>query len=84
MKPALCLSISGDFESSGKLSETLDTLSLISFAAASKSILVSNSILILLLPFSDVESIFFTPSAPPITSSIISVISLDITSALAP
>ena len=71
VKPSLCLSISGASASSGRLSETLLTLSLISFVAASRSIDVSNSILIVLLPFSDIESIFLTPSAPPITSSII-------------
>ena len=84
VNPALCFNISGGFESSGRLSDTLETLSLISFAAESKSISVSNSILIVLLPFSDVESMCLMPSAPPITSSIISVISLDMTSALAP
>ena len=45
---------------------------------------VSNSILIVAIPFSDVESIFFIPYAPPITSSIISTISLEIISAEAP
>ena len=38
-------------------------------AASSRSMLVSNSTFIVLLPFSDLESIFFIPSAPPITSS---------------
>ena len=84
VKPALCFNISGALESSGKLSETLLTLSLISFAAASRSIDVSNSILIVPLPFSEIESIFFIPSAPPITSSNISTISLEIISAEAP
>ena len=41
----------------------------IKLAASSKSISVSNSMFILLFPFSDDESIFFIPSAPPITSS---------------
>ena len=84
VKPALCLSISGASASPGRLSDTLLTLSLISFVAASRSIEVSNSILIVALPFSEVESIFFIPSAPPITSSNISTISLDIISAEAP
>ena len=84
VKPALCLSISGESESSGRLSLTLLTLSLISFVAASRSIEVLNSILIVALPFSEVESIFFMPSAPPITSSNISTISLEIISAEAP
>jgi len=74
VKPALCLSISGASASSGKLSVTLLTLSLISLVAASRLMEVSNSILIVALPFSEVESIFFIPSAPPITSSIISTI----------
>ena len=55
-----------------------------SLVAASRSIEVSNSIFIVALPFSDVESIFFIPSAPPITSSIISTISLETISAEAP
>ena len=55
-----------------------------SFVAASKSIELSNSIFIVALPFSEVESIFFIPSAPPITSSIISTISLETISADAP
>ena len=84
VKPALCLSISGALASSGKLSATLPTLSLISFAAESKLMSVSNSTLIVLLPFSEVESIFLIPSAPPITSSIISTISLETISAEAP
>ena len=71
MKPAACFKICGALDSSGKLSTILATLSLISFAAESKSIYVSNSIFIVLLPFSEIESIFLTPSAPPITSSII-------------
>ena len=70
MNPAACLSICGGSDSEGKRLTTLATLSLISFAASSKSISVSNSILIVLFPFSDFESIFFIPSAPPITSSI--------------
>ena len=53
----------------GKLSIILATLSRISFAALSRSISVSNITLIVLLPFSDLDSIFFIPSAPPITSS---------------
>ena len=84
VNPALCLSISGASASSGRLSVTLLTLSLISFVAESRSIEVSNSILIVPLPFSEVESMFFIPSAPPITSSIISTISLEIISAEAP
>ena len=36
------------------------------------------------LPFSEIESIFFIPSAPPITSSNISTISLEIISGDAP
>ena len=84
VKPALCLSISGASASSGRLSVTLLTLSLMSLVAASRSIEVSNSIFIVALPFSDVESIFFIPSAPPITSSIISTISLETISAEAP
>ena len=84
VKPALCLSISGELESSGRLSLTLLTLSLISFVAASRSIEVSNSIFIVSLQFYEVESIFFIPSAPPITSSIISTISLEIISDEAP
>ena len=69
VNPAACFKILGGSDSDGSLSTTLATLSLISFAALSKSISVSNSILILLFPFSEVESIFFIPSAPPITSS---------------
>ena len=69
VNPAARFNIWGGSDSSGKLSTTLATLSLISFAALSKSILVSNSTLIILLPFSDLESIFLIPSAPPITSS---------------
>ena len=39
---------------------------------------MSNSIFIVLFPFSDFESIFLTPSAPPITSSITCVTSSSI------
>ena len=67
--PADCLRIFGESDSDGSLLTTLATLSLISFAASSKSIEVSNSIFIVLFPFSDFESIFLIPSAPPITSS---------------
>lgn len=67
--PADCLRIFGGSDSDGSLFTTLATLSLISFAASSKSIAVSNSILMVLFPFSDFESIFLIPSAPPITSS---------------
>jgi len=70
VKPAACFNICGGSASEGRLSTTLATLSLISFAASSSSISVSNSMLILLLPFSDLESIFLIPSAPPMTSSI--------------
>ena len=69
VKPAALLRIWGGSDSVGRLSTTLATLSLISLAALSKLILVSNSTLIVLLPFSDLESIFLIPSAPPITSS---------------
>ena len=69
VKPAACLSICGGSDSEGKLSTTLATLSLISLAALSKLILVSNSTFMVLLPFEDLESIFLIPSAPPITSS---------------
>ena len=69
-KPADCLSICGASASLGKLSTTLATLSLMSFAALSRSMSVLNSTLIELEPFSDLESIFLIPSAPPITSSI--------------
>ena len=69
VKPAALLRICGGSDSDGRLSTTLATLSLMSLAALSKSILVSNSTLIVLLPFSDLESIFLIPSAPPITSS---------------
>ena len=70
VNPAACFSIWGGLDSDGKASTTLATLSLISFAASSKSISVSNSILIVLFPFSDFESMFLIPSAPPMTSSI--------------
>ena len=43
----------------------LAILSLISLAASSISILVKNSILIVLLPTSDIVSIDLIPSAPP-------------------
>ena len=78
VNPAALFKICGGSDSDGKLSTTLATLSLISFAALSKSILVSNSIFIVLFPFSDFESIFLTPSAPPITSSITCVTSSSI------
>ena len=69
VKPAALFNIWGGLASDGKLSTTLATRSRISLAALSKSILVSNSTLIVLLPFSDLESMFLIPSAPPITSS---------------
>ena len=69
VKPAACFKILGGSDSDGSLSTTLATLSLISLAASSKSTSVSNSMFILLFPFSDVESIFLIPSAPPMTSS---------------
>ena len=78
MNPAACFKICGALASSGKLSTIRETLSRISFAAESKSIPVSNSMFIVLLPFSDEESMFLIPSAPPITSSIICVISWSI------
>jgi hypothetical protein len=68
VKPAACFNICGASASEGRLSTILATLSLISFAASSSSISVSNSMLILLLPFSDLESIFFITYAPPITT----------------
>ena len=68
VNPADCFKICGASASVGRLSTTLETLSLISLAASSRSIFVLNSTLILLLPFRDVESIFLIPSAPPITS----------------
>ena len=68
--PADCLSIWGASASLGNLSTTLATLSLISLAALSRLMSVLNSTFIELLPFSDVELIFFIPSTPPITSSI--------------
>ena len=69
--PAACFKIWGAFASSGNASTILATFSRTSLAAASRSIEVSNSILIVLLPFSETESMFFIPSTPPITSSII-------------
>ena len=69
VNPAACFKICGGSDSVGKLSIILATLSRISFAALSRSISVSNITLIVLLPFSDLDSIFFIPSAPPITSS---------------
>jgi hypothetical protein len=42
VKPAACFKICGGFASLGKLSATRATLSLISFAASSKSISVLN------------------------------------------
>ena len=69
VKPAACFKILGGSDSDGSLSTTLATLSLISLAALSKSTSVSNSMFILLFPFSDDESIFLIPSAPPMTSS---------------
>ena len=71
VNPAACFKISGAFESSGKLSTTRLTLSRTSLAAESKSISVSNSIRMVLLPFSEVESMLLMPSAPPTTSSMI-------------
>ena len=70
VNPAALFNICGGSDSLGRLSTTLATLSLISLAALSRSILVSNYIFIVLLPFSEFESIFLIPSAPPITSSI--------------
>ena len=70
--------ISGALLSSGRLSIILATLSLISFAASSTSILVKNSILIVLLPISESVSIDLIPSAPPTASSIGSDISDEI------
>ena len=58
--------------------------SLISLAALSMSILVKNSILIVLLPISDIVSIDLIPSAPPTASSIGSDISEAIIDGLAP
>ena len=81
VNPAACFKISGALASSGKLSTTLLTLSRISFAAESRFIFVSNSTLMVLRPFSEEESIFFIPSAPPTTSSIIWVTSWSIISA---
>ena len=80
-KPADCFSICGASASLGRLSTTLATLSLMSFAALSKFISVLNSIFIVLLPFSEFESIFFIPSEPPITSSSTCVTSWSIISA---
>ena len=44
VKPAACFNICGASASEGRLSTTLATLSLMSFAASSSSISVSNSI----------------------------------------
>ena len=84
VNPLACFSISGALASCGKLSATREIFSLTSFAATSKSIEVSNSILISARPICAVESICFTPSTPPMTSSKISTISLEIISAEAP
>ena len=62
----------------------LAILSLISLAASSMSILVKNSILIVLLPISDIVSIDLIPSAPPTANSIGSDISEAIIDGLAP
>ena len=57
VKPAALIIICVAAASEFKLSTILATLSLMSLAALSKSMLVSNSTLIVLLPFSDLESI---------------------------
>ena len=75
---------SGALLSSGKLSTILAILSLISFAASSTSMLVKNSIFIVLLPISDNVSIDLIPSAPPTANSIGSEISDAIMEGLAP
>ena len=62
--PADAFLTSGALLSSGRLSMTPAILSLISLAS-SISILVKNSILIVLLPISDKVSIDLIPSAPP-------------------
>ena len=82
--PAEAFLISGALLSSGRLSIILATLSLISFAASSTSILVKNSILIVLLPISESVSIDLIPSAPPTASSIGSDISDETMEGLAP
>ena len=83
-KPAEAFLTSGVLLSSGKLSKILAILSLISFAASSTSIFVKNSILMVLLPISDIVSIDLIPSAPPTASSIGSEISDEIILGLAP
>ena len=83
-KPAEAFRISGALLSSGRLSKILATLSLISFAASSTSIFVKNSILIVLLPISEIVSIDLIPSAPPTANSIGSDISDEIIEGLAP
>ena len=82
--PAEAFLTSGALLSSGKLSMILAILSLISLAASSISILVKNSILIVLLPTSDIVSMDLIPSAPPTASSIGSDISDAIIDGLAP
>ena len=82
--PAEAFLTSGVLLSSGKLSIILAILSLISFAASSTSILVKNSIFIVLLPISDNVSIDLMPSAPPTANSIGSDISDAIIEGLAP
>ena len=82
--PAEAFRTSGALLSSGKLSIILAILSRISFAASSISILVKNSIFIVLLPISESVSIDLIPSAPPIANSIGSDISEAIIDGLAP
>ena len=83
-KPAEDFLTSGTLLSSGKLSITLAILSLMSLAASSISILVKNSIFIVLLPISESVSIDLIPSAPPTANSIGSEISDAIIEGLAP
>ena len=83
-KPADAFLTSGALLSSGKLSIILAILSRISFAASSISMLVKNSIFIVLLPISDSVSIDLIPSAPPIANSIGSDISDAMIEGLAP
>ena len=82
-KPAEAFLTSGALLSSGKLSITLAILSLISLAASSISMLVKNSIFIVLLPISERVSIDLIPSAPPTANSIGSEISEAIIEGLA-
>lgn len=74
----------GTSTSGGRLESDLDTLSRTSFVAASRSMSISNSTVIVLLPSRLTEVSDFIPDIPFIDSSRGSVIWLSMTSAFAP